>query len=210
MTIDEVSNTSYMRQFASAYQILVRQELPIYLIMAGLHKNIQDLEDEENLTFLYRTPKYEMGPLNVTLIQKKYEKLFAIDAESAFEMAVITRGYAFAYQVLGKYVWESKDKAIDDDVLALFDEALERYVYDKIWSELSKTDKWYLKFIAQKSTMETAELLELTKKKKNEFSQYRARLRDKGIINVSSYGMIQMNLPRFEVFVKNRVALEMI
>lgn len=81
-------------------------------------------------------------------------------------MAVITKGYAFAYQVLGKYVWESKEKAVTEEILLKFDEALERYVYDKIWSELSDTDKWYLKFIAQKSTMETGELLALTQKNK--------------------------------------------
>lgn len=91
-----------------------------------------------------------------------------------------------------------------------FDEALERYVYGKMWSELSATDKWYLKFIAQKTTMETGELLALAQKKQNEFAQYRARLRNKGIINVSTYGIIKMNLPRFVVFVKNRAALEMI
>lgn len=210
VTIDEVSNTQYMRQFASAYQILIRRELPMYLIMAGLYQNIQNLEDEENLTFLYRTPKYEMEPLNVTMIRHRYQTIFSIDTDAAFEMAIITKGYAFAYQVLGKYVWESKEKAVTEEVLLKFDEALEKYVYDKIWSELSATDKWYLKYIAQKPTMETGELLALTQKKQNEFAQYRARLKNKGIINVTTYGIIKMNLPRFDVFVKNRAALELI
>lgn len=210
VTIDEVSNTSYMRQFVSAYQIFIRQELPIYLIMAGLYQNIQNLENEENLTFLYRTPKYEMDPLNVTMIQKRYQTIFSIDSDEAFKMAIVTKGYAFAYQVLGKYVWEAEEKTLSEEVLMRFDEALERYVYDKIWSELSATDKWYLTFISEKPVMETSELLALTKKKKNEFAQYRARLRDKGIIDVSTHGIIKMKLPRFEVFVKNRAALELI
>ena len=62
VSIDEVSNTQYMREFASCFQLLLREELPIYVIMAGLYENIHDLEDVENLTFLYRTPKYEMEP----------------------------------------------------------------------------------------------------------------------------------------------------
>lgn len=210
VTIDEVSNTQYMREFASAYQILIRNEYPIYLIMAGLYNNIQNLEDEDNLTFLYRTPKYEMEPINITLIQQRYKELFALDTEAAFNMAVITKGYAFAYQVLGKYVWDSKEKSVTNEVLAKFDEAMEKYVYGKIWAELSATDKWYLKYIAQKEIMETATLLELTQKKKNEFAQYRARLKDKRIIDVSTHGIIKMVLPRFDTFVKNRVAVEMI
>ena len=60
-----------------------------------------------------------------------------------------------------------------------------------------------MSFIVQKERMTTAELLELSNQKKNEFSQYRARLRDKGLINVSNYGIISYRLPRFDVFVKN-------
>lgn len=37
VTIDEVSNTKSMREFASTYQIMIREELPFYLIMAGLY-----------------------------------------------------------------------------------------------------------------------------------------------------------------------------
>lgn len=210
VTIDEVSNTQNMRQFASAYQLLIRQELPIYLIMAGLYQNIHNLENEDNLTFLYRTPKYEMEPLNITMIQQRYKNIFSVDSDKAFEMAVITKGYAFAYQVLGKYLWEAKEKEITEEILIYFDEALEKYVYEKMWSELSLTDKWYLKYLAEKPTMKTSELLELTQKKQNEFAQYRKRLRDKGIINVSTHGLIQMALPRFDVFVKKRIQMELL
>ncbi len=202
VTIDEVSNTESMRQFASSYQIMIRQSLPFFLIMAGLYENIHNLEDEKTLTFLYRAPKVEMEPLNTTLISQRYMKVFDIDSDEAYKMAAITRGYPFAYQVLGKYVWESESKKLDDEVLIKFDIAMERYVYSKIWSELSDTDKWYLSFIATKDVMDTAELLSLTQKRKNEFSQYRARLRDKGIIDVSSYGKIAIKLPRFAEFVK--------
>lgn len=46
------------------------------------------------------------------------------------------------------------------------------------------------------------ELLEITNKKKNEFSQYRARLQAKGIIDTSIRGVVSMKLPRFDVFVE--------
>lgn len=209
ITIDEVSNTKYVREFVSTFQLLIRQGLPVCLIMAGLYENIHNLQNEDNLTFLYRTPTIEMEPLNITLIKQRYMNLFHVDGDSAFEMALITKGYPFAYQVLGKYIWDSQTRQIDDEVLSKFDAAMSKYVYEKIWSELSPTDKWYLSFIAQKSSMETSELLALTKKKKNEFSQYRARLRDKGIIDVSNYGKIIMKLPRFDEFVKVRNMLEL-
>lgn len=84
------------------------------------------------------------------------------------------------------------------------DEALSHYVYEKIWKELSPKDQWNMSFIVRKDNMTTAEFLELSKQKKNEFSQYRSRLRDKGLIDVSTHGLISYTLPRFNVFVKNQ------
>ena len=203
VTVDEASNTTYMREFTSSFQIMIREELPLYLIMAGLYDNIRNLENEKNLTFLYRTPKYDMEPLNTTLIAERYAKTLKIDREKAMEYALITKGYPFAYQALGKYLWEDKNHKLNTEVVAKLDEALSHYVYSKIWSELSAKDKWYMSFIVKKERMTVAEILELSKEKQNEFSQYRARLRDKGLINTNTHGVISFRLPRFDVFVKN-------
>lgn len=204
VTVDEVSNTTYMQEFVSSFQILIREDLPIFLLMAGLYENIHELENEKDLTFLYRTPKYDMEPLNLTLISDKYMKILGVEQDKAMEMAIMTKGYPFAYQVLGKYLWEDENHELGTTVLARYDEALSHYVYKKIWSELSPKDKWFMTFIVRKERMATSELLELTQQKKNEFSQYRARLRDKGLINVSDRGMIRYCLPRFDVFVKSQ------
>ena len=202
VTIDEVSNTEYMREFASSFQILIREDLPIFLLMAGLYENIHDLKNEKNLTFLYRATQYEMEPLNLTLIADRYSKVFGISYEKAMDMAVITKGYPFAYQAMGKYVWDDKKHELNNSVLLKFDEALSHYVYKKMWSELSQKDKWFMSFIVQKEDMPVSELLEISAQKKNEFSQYRERLRDKGLIDVSTHGIIKYTIPRLDIFVK--------
>ena len=204
VTIDEVSNTQYMREFASCLQILIREDLPIFLIMAGLFENVRELKDDQELTFLYRAPQYDMEPLNRTLITSAYMKTLGISREKAYDMAVMTKGYPFAYQALGKYVWDEEDHDMTEEVLARFDEALSHYIYEKIWKELSARDQWNMSYIVQKESMTVSELLELSGQKKNEFSQYRARLRDKGLISVSTRGMISYTLPRFDVFVKEQ------
>ncbi len=204
VTIDEVSKTQFMREFASCLQIMIREDLPIFLVMAGLYENVRELKDDKALTFLYRSPQYDMEPLNRTLIADKYMKIFDISQEKAYDMAVMTKGYPFAYQALGKYVWDEKDHEMTSSVLAKFDEALSHYVYEKIWKELSPKDQWNMSFIVKKESITTAELLELSGQKKNEFSQYRARLRDKGLINVSTRGVISYTLPRFDVFIESQ------
>ena len=68
VAIDEVTNSESMHVFASAFQILIRRNLPIFLLMTGLYENIEDLQNEKNLTFLYRAPKITLAPLNLPLL----------------------------------------------------------------------------------------------------------------------------------------------
>lgn len=200
--IDEVSNNDRVKVLAHAFQSFVSEGLPIFLLMTGLYKNIKDLKDDDTITFLYRAEERQMEPLNPTLIRNSYIKTLNIREELGWELAVLTKGYPVAYQVAGKYMWEAKEKEISEEFLAHFDAALARYVYKKIWSELSQKDRFFLSFICTKDIMPVNELLELTKQKKNEFTQYRERLIEKGVIEAVGYGKVSCTLPRFGEFVK--------
>lgn len=204
ITIDEVYNTKSIKEFASTFQIMVRQNFPVFLLMAGLYENIHSIEDERNLTFLYRAPKYFMTPLSPNLIMKSYMKTLEISEDVASEMAKLTKGYPFAYQALGKYVWDNPDRTLSEDVMDKFDESLETYAYNKIWDEMSPMDRYYMTFIVKKDEIRTGELLEMSGKKKNEFSQYKNRLTEKGIIDTSKRGIISITLPRFREFIKRK------
>ena len=120
-------------------------------------------------------------------------------------MAFMTKGYAFAYQTLGKYMWDSKEKEVTPEVLRQFDDVLAQKVYKKIWSELAPNDKWFMRFIAQKDSMTASELLETTKKSHNEWSIPRKRLKEKGIIDTDIRGTISIRLPRFKEFIDGQL-----
>ena len=205
ITIDEARKTTYMVDFIQEFQILIREELPLFLIAAGLYEDVESIENAEGLTFFLRATKYEMTPLNHTFIRNDYEKTLGVEKDVAEKLATITKGYAFAYQALGKYMWELKAKDITDEVLALLDEALADKVYKKIWSELAPKDKWFLQFIVQKDKMSASELLAATHKKHNEWSEPRKRLSEKGIINTKIRGQISVCLPRLKEFVENEM-----
>lgn len=204
VTIDEARKTDAMIDFIQEFQILIREDLPIYIIAAGLYEDIESLENTDGLTFFLRATKYEMTPLNLGIIREDYKKTLSVTHDVAEQMARITMGYAFAYQALGKYMWDSNEKVITDEVLMLLDEALSEKVYKKIWNELAPKDKWFLQYIVQKEQMSASELLEMTKKKHNEWSEPRMRLKEKGIIDTSVRGMISIKLPRFKQFVENQ------
>ena len=188
-----------MRAFASAFQIFLRQDLPIFLLMTGLYENIDALQNEKNLTFLYRAPKIKLGPLNLGTIADNYSQTLGLDRERTRKMAQLTRGYPFAFQVLGYYAWEEPENW--EAVIRDFRQYLEEYAYEKIWSELSPTDKKVCAAIAGSPDGKTADVRETLQFSTNQFNPYRMRLIRKGIVNGEERGVVRFLLPLFELFV---------
>ncbi len=201
VAIDEVSNTEQIRIFASAFQIFLRQDLPIFLLMTGLYENIYELQNDKMLTFLYRAPKIMLEPLNYTAVCRHYQEIFQIEKSEAERMAGLTKGYPFAFQVLGYLRWESHTKVVDD-ILPEYDQYLDEYVYSKIWSELSELDKQVLAELADGQENRVKNIREKLQMNSGLFSVYRDRLKRKGVVDTSEYGKLSFALPRFEEYVK--------
>lgn len=199
ITIDEVTSSRQMREFAAQFQIFIRKEYPIFLLMTGLYQNVSDLQNEKTLTFLYRVPKFEIGPLNTIVIAERYKKAFQISDTEATNMAKTTAGYAYAFQLLGYLC--SKKKLPYSEVLPDFDAGLEQYVYEKIWCELSEKDQFVLFAIASASGTKVEQIREKAEMDSATFSVYRNRLLKQGIIKATKYGHLDFCLPRFREFV---------
>ena len=195
VTVDEATNNSNVRIFAAAFQIFVRHELPLFLLMTGLYENIEDLQDEKSLTFLYRAPKIHLKPLNMFAIASRYRSLFHLDESDARKMASVTKGYPFAFQVLGYLTW--RGNCGYDDILPLYRQYLEEYVYDKIWSELSAKDREAVIAIAKSGTGKVSDILLRLDSTAGKFSPYRDRLIKKGIVSDGTRGYLSFTLPLF-------------
>lgn len=204
VTIDEVTNSEYIRVFASAFQIFIREEYPIFLIMTGLYENIYDLQNDKALTFLYRAPKIMLEPLNYTAIRKNYMDIFKIEITQAEKMTELTKGYPFAFQVLGYLYWEYRADKKLEEILPEYDQYLDEYVYSKIWSELSMQDKEILTVISVTGETRVKNIRESLNMNSNLFSVYRERLKRKGVVDTREYGRMSLALPRFDEFVKIR------
>lgn len=198
VTIDEVVSNKSMGEFASAFQIFIRQELPIFLLMTGLYQNIEELQNRKNLTFLLRAPKITLKPLNIRMMAESYEKNLEVSAEDANEMSRLTKGYPFAFQVLGYMTWENKGDY--KKALSGFRQQLEDLVYDKIWSELSENDKVVATAIAKSENEKVSEIREILDITNNQFNPYKKRLLKKGLIT-DEYGYARFTLPMFKEYV---------
>ena len=145
--------------------------------------------------------KLILEPLNAITIANSYEKILNISEDDSIRMSKLTKGYPFAYQVLGYLYWDKRPQKLEE-ILPLYDQYLYEYVYEKIWSELSETDRKVMIAISQQpDRIRTKELRNALDMDSSLFSVYRDRLFRKGILDVSEYGYISVALPRFSDFV---------
>lgn len=203
ITIDEATSTPRMREFAAQFQIYLRKDYNIYLLMTGLYENVNELQNEKALTFLYRAPKENMEPLNKHLIALKYGEVFGLSGKEAMAMAEMTSGYAYAFQLLGYLCF--KKQLPYSDVLDEYDAYLGEYVYEKIWNELSEQDRLVAAAITHSPDTKVESIRDKAGMNSSVFSVYRSRLLKKGIITQIKYGHVDFSLPRFREFVRSMI-----
>ena len=195
VTIDEVTNCKDMRIFASAYQIFLREKLPIFLLMSGLYKNIAGLKNAEGMTFLERSPRTVLGPLNFELMTEKYMKTLNVDQSTATLLARQTKGYSFAFQTIGYFFWENPSDM--DTALKKAQDYLSEFSYQKIWSELSRKDREVVLAVSRAPTGRISDVREVLHYSTNQFNPYRDRLIKSGVLTSSENGFIELALPFF-------------
>jgi len=203
ITVDEVTNTPQMKVFASSFQILVRLNLPVFLLMTGLYENINELQSQKSLTFLFRAPKIQLPALDLSAIRIRYKNVFHLVDEDALKMTEMTGGYPFAFQLLGYLAWNNGGHYLG--VLDEYKQYLYEYVYNKLWAELSGKDRKVLRGIVEAEDSSVRAIKTKLRMSDNEWNPYRQRLIRKGIVDGSQRGMLRLTLPLFDQFVLDKV-----
>lgn len=197
ITIDEVLHDENMRIFASEFQIFLREEYPVFLIMTGLYENLNSIQNDPQLTFLLRSPKIKIEPLSIPAIVREYEDAFDIDEDTAKLLAHATKGYAFAFQALGALYWDNRKSLSIEKIIKRLDGLLDEFVYRKIWEGLSSQEKKFISAMDDENSMTAVEICEKSGIKKSSVAKYRERLINIGVIYSPEYGRVALSLPRF-------------
>lgn len=205
ISVDEVVSNNYMKIFSHEYQAILRDEYFVCLIMTGLYQNISLLENQKSLTFLYRAPKIYLGSLNLRAVANSYKNIFELNEETAISFAKFTKGYAYAYQLLGNILFLKNKKNIDEEVIQKFDEIIQERAYSIIYNELTPKEKELLKFSLVDNS--NAYLIDVCQMSKSQLSNYKKKLIKNGIIEDESSSLI-FKLPRFVDYIKFIVAIE--
>ena len=116
-------------------------------------------------------------------------------------MSKLTKGYAYAYQVLGYILFDAKKAKLDDDIINEFDTYLREYVYEKIYFDMPDNEKTVVTALASSKEKKVADIINSTNINKEKMSQYRDKLIKKGVIVSAGWGKLDFALPRFNEYV---------
>ena len=198
--VDEVSKNQEMIKFASEFGRWLRAGYPVFLVCTGLYENIMEVSNVKNLTFFRRATTVKTEPLNTVRMAEMYRRQLKIDIADARRMAGITKGYAYAFQVLGVLYFKKKEDETLEDVVSSLKFELYTYSYEKIWEELSEGDRTLVRLLAGQNEYKREEVLALMGEKKGNYSMYRDRLMNRGLVFVRK-GYISLSLPYFSDYI---------
>jgi len=204
--IDEVHNdTADMREFATTYQHMVREDMDVTLLMAGLPSSVQDILNDKVLTFLRRSHRVQLENIDVRIVAIAYENAFEkaqkfFEGDALEQAAGASEGYPYLVQLLGFFLWKSADSPITtkDVSQALIKSKVELFknVHDLIFYELSQKDRDFLLAMAEDPVESSfGEITARLEVDSGYASRYRQRLITAGIIHSSSYGMLAFSPP---------------
>lgn len=223
ITIDEVKATPLLRKLVSCYQIMLRDGLKVSLLMAGLPENVSEIQNDGVLTFLLCANRITLNPLDAESIKNSYAHIFReagyqVDTMTLLYMTKQTKGFAYAFQLLGYWVWKAAaeqesrqiSQATVDKVLDHYVSDLFRNVYYKVYHEMTMKEREFVQAMVKSGSnkVRAKKIGELMHKTPGYISVYRRKLIDDQIIIPAEYGYVQFMLPFFDQFVEEQMMLD--
>lgn len=213
--IDEIAINDDIRAFATEYQTLIGEDYPLALLMTGLPSRVSEVQNDKTLTFLLRSHRIHLATLDELSVTDTFADAFRkgnrrIDVPEINELADAVSGYAYAFQTVGYYAWrysEEKlviDRQVVEKAIVSSKEDLFRNAYERMYNDISKTDRLFLKAMIEAPTNEvpTSWIAKKLGKNKNYISVYRARLLEDQLITAPQRGYVTFNLPFFKDFIR--------
>lgn len=223
-TIDEAQAASRddMVALATTIQHIIRdedmKEVPdaeekgIAFVFAGLPSVVDELVNDEVLTFLRRSMRQDLGPVQLPDVQHAYveavtESGKTIGENEALQAAQAAQGYPYMIQLIGYYMWqaakrhnssaiESQDirQSIQDSVLA-FGEA----VCAPAFKGLMPAQQEFLEAMVPDypHASKIASIARRTQKSCSWANKYRASLIQASVIEPVGRGLVGFKIPHF-------------
>lgn len=218
ITVDEVQpQLDEMVQLAAVYQLFVREQRRVALLMAGLPHNISALIQDKSVSFLRRAHMCRLGPLADVDVESAFRRSVE-DAgraitQPALEIATVaSEGFPFMMQLVGYHAWEmdptSSTIGIDavDAGRAIAQRVMREQVLEATYASLSNGDRRFLHAMledGEKSAI--GDIAGRMGKTTAYATQYKRRLMEQGVIGERGRGYVGFELPLMRDYVADRV-----
>lgn len=205
LCLDNISDDQAGRRLADSIGDWSLNNFKVSVIMTSLPKDVDDLIMEKSLSFLARAYRFKMPALQQVPMLQAYQKTFAFkDIHLAAEMADLTQGYPYAFQLLGDLMYKamasepSPQQAFEKAKIA-FKDNLFKTVYGAITQKLTKTDLKFLTAVGQGNNISfIAEQMKISRQDAN---RYRLKLTKDGLITIAGQSKLRFTLPMFKEFI---------
>ena len=195
ITVDEVRvDVPEMIQLASFYQLFLRENAKISLVLAGLPGQVHQMLTHKEVSFLRRARQHVLNRISDREIREAFKKTVESESKTfsseALDLAVnASGGFAYMMQLVGYFIWEESGKAeviseacaVEGIRQAQID--FQNGVLDSTWRELSKGDRAFLIAMLPDSNYSTLhEIAKRMGKTSGYASTYKSRLLLSGVI----------------------------
>lgn len=219
ITVDEVSaSLDEMIAFASTYQLFVRENKRVGLLMAGLPHQISMLLRDESVSFLRRSVQHRLSGVSDSevadaLVQTIESEGRCVADEALERMVRAIGGFPFMMQLVGFRSWDVRPDermlTVEDAVrgIRLAQADLDQRVLEPTFFELSDGDRAFLQaMLPDDQSSRIGEIAERMGVTSNYASKYRARLIEQGIIGTRGRGVVAFEMPHVREFLAEKIA----
>lgn len=209
-SVDEVNGSlDEMVQLVSTYQLFVRENRKVALLMAGLPFHVSTLLAGKTTSFLRRATQHNLGSIPSYEVKEAFRLTVEeggkeVTTEALASAADVINGFPFMFQLVGYRSWNAARNEMTIDEVAvkkgaeIAKEELSQKIYDATFAELSEGDLVFLNAMTRTQSMTSrSEIAQRTGKTTNWISTYRKRLLEAGVIEEPRRGMYAFALPGF-------------
>lgn len=225
ITLDEVQASSLpeMRSLATAVQHLIRERRNVAFVFAGLPSIVEDVINDDVLSFLRRAERRHLGDVPLAEVRKAFQETITqngkhADADTLDTLAQATNGYPFMIQLVGYWAWrdsqantrDSQDELTIENAHEGIKQAkikLGDMVHGPALDGLSAMSRDYLLAMAQDDgPSATSDIAKRLERDLGYANVYRTQLIKEDIIYQSSYGYVDFKLPYLRDYLREHGA----
>ena len=206
-----------VKALAISVQHIIRQDLDIAFVFAGLPSMISGVINSRSLTFLRRAVPFELDALSLAEVADSLELTVSesgmtITRETAERMATLAAGYPFMVQLVGYYAWQSAARRGSNELLLEHVEhgartARLRFAETAIEPALHRLSAGqvnYLLAMAEDETGMSSTSVVATRlgKSTSQLSSTRQRLIDAELIDAAAWGKVRFAIPYMDQYLR--------